>query len=432
MERNEPIINGFLRQMLDNGGSDLHLSINFPPKARFHGNIQPLDDEILTPEFMEELMEEICLPKKRWEVFMEKHDLDFAHEIPGLARFRCNFFYNYHGMACVLRQIPSKILTLEDLHLPEVLKNICEYKSGLVLVTGPTGSGKSTTLAAMIDYINTYTSKHIITIEDPIEFVHQNKNCTIVHREIGIHSHSFPEALRGVMRSDPDIVLIGEMRDNETMRLGLTCASMGMLVFATLHTNNAPQTIDRIIDAFPSDEQAQIRTMLAECLQAIVSQLLCRKLGGGRVAVHEVLLHTDGLPNTIRQGQISNIRTIIDAGVGMGMVAMDNSIQREFDAGNISAEEAYMKASDKGRFLGVLQAEKKQQEAEMAAAYDAAYGEEEQQYDGEYAEGEYADGEYAEYADGEYTDGEYTDGEYAEYADGEYTENGTVYEEEQQ
>jgi len=363
---------------------------------------------------------------------MEKHDLDFAHEIPGLARFRCNFFYNYHGMACVLRQIPSKILTLEDLHLPEVLKNICEYKSGLVLVTGPTGSGKSTTLAAMIDYINTYTSKHIITIEDPIEFVHQNKNCTIVHREIGIHSHSFPEALRGVMRSDPDIVLIGEMRDNETMRLGLTCASMGMLVFATLHTNNAPQTIDRIIDAFPSDEQAQIRTMLAECLQAIVSQLLCRKLGGGRVAVHEVLLHTDGLPNTIRQGQISNIRTIIDAGVGMGMVAMDNSIQREFDAGNISAEEAYMKASDKGRFLGVLQAEKKQQEAEMAAAYDAAYGEEEQQYDGEYAEGEYADGEYAEYADGEYTDGEYTDGEYAEYADGEYTENGTVYEEEQQ
>ena len=427
MERNEPIINGFLRQMLDNGGSDLHLSINFPPKARFHGNIEPLNDDILTPEFMEELMEEICLPKKRWEVFMEKHDLDFAHEIPGLARFRCNFFYNYHGMACVLRQIPSKILTLEDLHLPEVLKKICEYKSGLVLVTGPTGSGKSTTLAAMIDYINTYTSKHIITIEDPIEFVHQNKNCTIVHREIGIHSHSFPEALRGVMRSDPDIVLIGEMRDNETMRLGLTCASMGMLVFATLHTNNAPQTIDRIIDAFPSDEQAQIRTMLAECLQAIVSQLLCRKLGGGRVAVHEVLLHTDGLPNTIRQGQISNIRTIIDAGVGMGMMAMDNSIQQEFDAGNISAEEAYMKASDKGRFLRALQAEKKQQEAEMAAAYDAEYGEEEQQYDGEYAEGEYADGEYAEYADGEYADGEY-----AEYADGEYTENGTVYEEEQQ
>lgn len=371
----EPIINRYLRQMLDGGGSDLHLSINFPPKARFHGNISPLEDTILTPEFMAELMEEICLPKKRWEIFLENHDLDFAHEIPGLARFRCNFFYNYHGMACVLRQIPSKILTLEDLHLPEVLKSICEYKSGLVLVTGPTGSGKSTTLAAMIDFINSNTSKHIVTIEDPIEFVHKNKECTIVHREIGIHSHSFPEALRGVMRSDPDIVLIGEMRDNETMRLGLTCASMGMLVFATLHTNNAPQTIDRIIDAFPSDEQAQIRTMLAQCLRAVVSQLLCRKLGKGRVAVHEILLYTDALPNTIRSGQISNIRTIIDAGVGQGMQSMDNSIQREFDAGNISAEEAYMKASDKGRFMEMMQEEKKrEEEAAAAAAYAAAYG----------------------------------------------------------
>ena len=366
MNREEPIINSYLRQMLAEGGSDLHLSINFPPKARFHGNIKPLNNEILTPEFMAELMEEICLPKKRWEIFMKNHDLDFAHEIPGLARFRCNYFYNYHGIACVLRQIPSKILTLEELHLPEVLKDICAYKSGLVLVTGPTGSGKSTTLAAMIDHINTYTSKHIITIEDPIEFVHQNKNCTIVHREIGIHSHSFPEALRGVMRSDPDIVLIGEMRDNETIRLGLTCASMGMLVFATLHTNNAPQTVDRIIDAFPADEQAQIRTMLAECLQGIVSQLLCRKLNGGRVAVHEVLLHTDGLPNTIREGQISNIRTIIDAGVGRGMCSMDNSINEQLVSGNISAEEAYMKSSDKGRFMPLMQAEKKAEEEQMA------------------------------------------------------------------
>ena len=368
MDREEPIINRYLRQMLSEGGSDLHLSINFPPKARIHGNIKPLTDEILTPEFMHELMEEICLPKKRWDVFMETRDLDFAHEIPGLARFRCNFFYNYHGMACVLRQIPSKILTLEELHLPDVLKDICAYKSGLVLVTGPTGSGKSTTLAAMIDYINTYTSKHIITIEDPIEFVHKNKSCTIVHREVGIHSHSFPEALRGVMRSDPDIVLIGEMRDNETMRLGLTCASMGMLVFATLHTNNAPQTIDRIIDAFPADEQAQIRTMLAECLQGVVSQLLCRTKTGGRVAVHEVLLYTDGLPNTIREGQISNIRTIIDAGTGRGMRSMDNSIQQEYDAGKISAEEAYMKASDKGRFLPLMQAEKRAAEEAAAAA----------------------------------------------------------------
>ena len=205
----EPIINHYLRQMLELGGSDLHLSINFPAKARIHGGIQCLDDEVITPEKMEHLMQEICFPEYRWTNFLQTHDLDFAHEIPGLARFRCNYFYNHHGMGCILRQIPSKILTLEDLHLPEVLKEICAFHSGLVLVTGPTGSGKSTTLAAMIDYINATMSKHIITIEDPIEFVHQNKFCTIVHREVGIHSSSFPTALRGAMRSDPDIVLIG-------------------------------------------------------------------------------------------------------------------------------------------------------------------------------------------------------------------------------
>ena len=362
---NEPIINQYLRQMLSLGGSDLHLSINFPPKARIHGNIQCLTDEIITPEYMEAMLKEICIPK-RWNKFMETHDLDFAHEIPGLARFRTNYMYNYHGMGCVMRQIPTKILTIEELKLPETLIEICNIKSGLVLVTGPTGSGKSTTLAAMIDYINDHLHRHIITIEDPIEFVHQNKNCTIVHREVGIHSESFPDALRGAMRSDPDIVLIGEMRENDTMRLGLTCAAMGMLVFATLHTNNAPKTVDRIIDAFPANEQAQIRTMLAECLQAIVSQLLCRKKGGGRVAVHEILLWTDGLPNTIREGQISNIRTIIDAGGGRGMRSMDNSIQAQFDAGNISAEEAYMKASDKSRFLADLEEEEAAARAQEA------------------------------------------------------------------
>ena len=347
---NEPMINKYLRQMLELGGSDLHLSINFPAKARIHGNIVPLDDNVITPEFMEELMKEICLPAKRWTQFMEKRDLDFAHEIPGVARFRCNFFYKNEGMACILRQIPSKILTLEDLKLPEVLKEICSYRSGLVLVTGPTGSGKSTTLAAMLDYINDNYSKHIITIEDPIEFVHQNKYCTIVHREVGIHSQSFPLALRGAMRSDPDIVLIGEMRDNETIRLGLTCAAMGMLVFATLHTKNAPKTIDRIIDAFPSDEQAQIRTMLAACLQSVVSQLLCKKVGGGRIASHEILLWTDGLPNTIREGQINNIRTIIESNKGAGMQSMDGTLQNLLKNGLISGKEAYNKATDKKLF----------------------------------------------------------------------------------
>ena len=294
---------------------------------------------------MEAMLREICLPAYRWDQFLEKHDLDFAHEIPGLARFRCNYLYNYNGMSAVLRQIPSKILTMEDLKLPEVLKEICAYRSGLVLVTGPTGSGKSTTLAAMIDYINDNFSRHIITIEDPIEFVHQNKKSTIVHREVGIHSHSFPRALRGAMRSDPDIVLIGEMRELDTIRLGLTCAASGMLVFGTLHTNNAPKTIDRIIDAFPANEQAQIRTMLAECLQAIVSQLLCRKIPKGRIAVHEILLWSDGLPNTIRKGQIANIRSIIEGNKGRGMQSMDESIQEILDKGWITAEEAYMKAS---------------------------------------------------------------------------------------
>ena len=350
-----PIIDDYLREMLSMKGSDLHLSINYPVKYRISGNLKPANDEIITPEFMDQMLKEICLPADRWDTFLEKHDLDFAYEIEGLARFRCNYMCNYYGHAAVLRQIPSKILTVEDLHLPQILLDICKIKSGMVLVTGPTGSGKSTTLAAMIDYINTTMQKHIITIEDPIEFVHKNKASTIVHREVGIHSKSFPIALRGAMRSDPDIVLIGEMREMETIRLALTCAAMGMLVFATLHTNNAPKTIDRIIDAFPANEQAQIRTMLAESLQAVVSQLLCKKIGGGRVACHEILLWTDGLPNTIREGQISNIRTIIEANRGMGMCSMDGGLKTLLDNGVISGEEAYMKASDKKLFAQYLE-----------------------------------------------------------------------------
>ena len=344
------IIDDYLREMLSKGGSDLHLAINAPVKYRVHGNIVPANDQIVTPEYMEEMLKEICKPEWRWTEILEKHDLDFAHEIPGLARFRCNYLYDYNGMAAVLRQIPGKILTVEQLGLPRTLLDICNYKSGLVLVTGPTGSGKSTTLAAMIDYINETQNKHIITIEDPVEFVHQNKQCTIVHREVGIHAKSFPSALRGAMRSDPDIVLIGEMRENDTIRLGLTCAAMGMLVFGTLHTNNAPKTIDRIIDAFPANEQAQIRTMLAECLQAVVSQLLCRKIGGGRIACHEILLWTEGLPNTIREGAIANIRTIIESSKGMGMRSMDGGLKELMEQGIISPEEAYMKASDKKMF----------------------------------------------------------------------------------
>jgi len=348
------VIDEFLITMLDSKGSDLHLHVGMPPKIRVHGELEPLAYEDITQEIMEQLLEEIC-PAWRWKQFQERHDLDFAYEIEGRARFRSNYLCDHNGMGAVFRQIPSKILTMQDLNLPPILKKICEYKNGLVCVTGPTGSGKSTTMAAMIDYINEYTSKHIITIEDPIEFVHKSKKSVIVHREVGIHSDSFAAALMGAMHADPDIVLLGEMRDVETIRLALTCAAMGILVFGTLHTNNAPKTIDRILDAFPADEQPQIRTMLAQCLRGVVSQLLCRKTDGhGRIAVHEVLLYVDALPNTIREGQIANIRNIIESNVGMGMCSMDSILKKLLAEGTITPMEAYMKASEKKEFVGFL------------------------------------------------------------------------------
>ena len=351
------MIDKYLTDMLDRGGSDLHLCTGQPAKYRIHGSITPADDHIIDAAEMEAMLKEICLPVSRWETYLKIHDMDLAYEIPEVARFRCSYFYNYYGMGGVFRQIPSKILTAQQLGLPAPIIELCGTPSGLILVTGPTGSGKSTTLAAMIDYINDTTSKHIITLENPIEFVHKNKNCTIVHREIGLHSQSFPNALRGAMRSDPDIVLIGEMRDLDTIRLGLTCASMGMLVFSTLHTNSAPKTVDRIIDAFPANEQMQIRTLLAECLRGVVSQQLCKKIGGGRIASHEILLYTDALPNTIREGQIANIKTIIEANRGRGMISMDNNLLRLLEEGKISVREAYMKASDKKVFQEMMAAE---------------------------------------------------------------------------
>jgi twitching motility protein PilT len=344
-----PAIDALLRSMLERGGSDLHLTVGLPPKARLSGALVPLEDTIIDAARMESLLSEIC-PPKRWADYLDRRDLDLAHEIPGLARFRANFLYNHWGMAAVLRQIPGKILTFDDLKLPEVLKRLCHLDQGLVVVTGPTGSGKSTTLAAMIDYINTNLRKHIITIEDPIEFVHQSRRSVIVHREVGEHTGSFAAALKGAMRHDPDIVLLGEMRELETIKLALSCASMGMLVFGTLHTNNAPKTIDRIINAFPSEEQNQVRVMLAGCLAGVVAQLLCKRVPKGRVAVHEILLPHEALPNTIRSGLIANIRGIIDGGSAEGMVSMDGSLMTQLKAGNILPEEAYAKAANKALF----------------------------------------------------------------------------------
>ena len=348
-----PAIDRLLKLMLEKGGSDLHLVVGLPPKSRISGNVIPIEEGIVSATQMETYLSEIC-PARRWQEFLETKDLDLAHEIPGVARFRGNYLYNHWGQAGVFRQIPAEILSFDTLKLPEALKKLCHLNEGLVVVTGPTGSGKSTTLAAMIDYINDNMAKHIITIEDPIEFVHPNKKCTIVHREVGEHTQSFGDALKGAMRHDPDILLLGEMRELETIKLALGCASMGMLVFGTLHTNNAPKTVDRIINAFPGDEQNQVRVMLAGCLSGVVAQLLCKRLPKGRCAVHEILLKHEALPNVIRSGQISNIRAIIEGGKNDGMTTMDWSLMDRVKDKTISAKEAYMKSSNKALFFPLL------------------------------------------------------------------------------
>lgn len=338
-----------LKKLIELDGSDLHLAVGSPPRIRISGSIEKLEADALTQESLSQLLKEIC-PKAQWEHFLETRDLDLAYEIEDGTRFRGSFFYNYWGIAAVFRTIPAEILSFDKLKLPEVLKNFCTAREGLIFVTGPTGSGKSTTLAALIDEINTNQKRHIITIEDPIEFVHKSKQSVIIHREVGEHSHSFANALRGAMRADPDVVLIGEMRELETIRLALNCASMGMLVFGTLHTNNAPKTIDRVIDAFPADEQNQIRTMLGACLTGVVSQLLCKGKEGGRVAAHEILMQHDALPSSIRSGKISKIRSIIEGSMAEGMTTMDASLERHYKAGKITAAEAYMKAANKDQF----------------------------------------------------------------------------------
>ena len=346
-------IDQLLRTMLDKGGSDLHLTVGLPPKARISGTLQPIGDAPLDTLGMQKLLKEI-VPERRWQDFLERKDLDLAHEIAGVARFRGNFLYNHWGQAAVFRQIPAKILSFDDLKLPEALKKLCHLSEGLVVVTGPTGSGKSTTLAAMIDYINSNFARHIITIEDPIEFVHQAKKSTIVHREVGEHTESFAAALKGAMRHDPDIVLLGEMREMETIKLALGCASMGMLVFGTLHTNNASKAVDRMINTFPAEEQNQVRVMLSSCLVGVVAQLLCKQISKGRCAVHEILLTHEALPNTIRSGQIANIRSIIESGGTDGMVTMDNSLMARVKDNIIEAKEAYMKAANKALFAPLL------------------------------------------------------------------------------
>ncbi len=281
----------------------------------------------------------------------KNRDFDMAYELEGVGRFRCNYFYQNRGLGAVFRIIPTKILTLADLSLPDVLKTISEYTKGLVLVTGPTGSGKSTTLAALIDYINDTRNAHIITIEDPLEFVHQNKKCLITHREIGSHSINFGEALKVASRENPDIILVGEMRDLETISLALTCAELGILVFGTLHTNSAARTIDRIINVFPSDQQPQIRTMLSESLRAVIAQQLIKTRTGGRCAANEILIGSAALSNLIREGKISQISSILQTGTSAGMQSMDSHLSQLVQDNKITRKAAYEKAIDKSLFL---------------------------------------------------------------------------------
>ncbi|MBR5876354.1 MAG: type IV pilus twitching motility protein PilT [Akkermansia sp.] len=347
-------IDTYFQALVENGGSDLHLSEGQPPKIRVHGDIVPIEEGILTHEDMVELMQPIC-PPKLWKFYEENGDADFAYEMDSQSRFRCNYMKQQRGYCCVFRLIPTKILTMEQLNVPEQIKRFGEMRSGLVLVTGPTGSGKSTTLAALIDYINTNFARHIITVEEPIEFVHPSKRSIITQREVPENCPTFADGLRASLREDSDIVLVGEMRDLETISLALTAAETGLLVFGTLHTNNARKTIDRIIDVFPAEQQAQARTMLAGSLRGVVAQLLMKRSDKpGRVAVNEILFATPAVSAIIREGATQKLADVIVGGKALGMQFMDDAIWQKLQQGLVSPQEAYMKAIDKARFKNFL------------------------------------------------------------------------------
>ena len=347
---NMAIIDTYFKDMKENGASDLHMVVGFPPLIRQRGVLVPLEHPVLTPESNLKILFEILSPEQ--QAYLEKNlDFDMAYELNDVGRFRCNFLYQHHGIGAVFRIIPTKILTLEDLRLPEAVKTIAEFTKGLVLVTGPTGSGKSTTLAAIIDYINERRDAHIITIEDPLEFVHLNKKCIFTQREIGSHANSFAEALEVASREDPNIILVGEMRDLETIALALTCAELGILVFGTLHTNSAPKTIDRIVNAFPADQQGQTRTMLSESLRAVVAQQLVKtKDGKGRRAAVEILIGSPALANMIREAKFSQIDSLIQTGSTSGMQSMDQHLKQLIEKDEITREAAHEKAIDKNLF----------------------------------------------------------------------------------
>lgn len=348
------VIDQYFQVLVEGGGSDLHLSEGQPPKVRVHGAVSPIAEEALSHEVMLHMLAEICDPKA-FERYLETGDLDFAYEMDIESRFRCNYFKQQNGLAAVFRLIPTKIATLEQLGVPTAVERFGEMRSGLVLVTGPTGSGKSTTLAALIDYININFARHIVTVEEPIEFVHQNKASIVTQREVGVQTPSFADGLRASLRQDADIVLVGEMRDLETISLALTAAETGLLVFGTLHTNNARKTVDRIIDVFPADQQSQVRTMLSASLRGVVAQLLLKRSDiAGRCAVNEILISTPAVGAVIREGATQKLYDIITGGKAAGMQFMDDAIMEKLMSDMVSPLEAYMKAIDKSRFAGFL------------------------------------------------------------------------------
>jgi twitching motility protein PilT len=331
--------------------SDLHLSTGTPPAIRVDGDVRKLNIPAFDAKDVNALVYDIMNDRQRKE-YEENLEVDFSFEVPNLARFRVNAFNQNRGPAAVFRTIPSKILSLDDLGCPDIFRQISDTPRGLVLVTGPTGSGKSTTLAAMVDYINDNKNDHILTIEDPIEFVHENKKCLINQREVHRDTLSFSAALRSALREDPDVILVGEMRDLETIRLAMTAAETGHLVFGTLHTTSAPKTIDRIIDVFPGEEKSMVRSMLSESLRAVISQCLIKKVGGGRVAAHEIMIGVPAIRNLIREDKIAQMYSAIQTGMQHGMQTMDQCLQGLVNRGMITKQHAMEKAVDKNQFSG--------------------------------------------------------------------------------
>src|SRR6058998_1460177 len=347
----------FLSVIVKHGGSDLHIGEGQPPKMRVHGDIMLIRDEPISHEEATRMLSEVCGPRN-WEIFEQRGDLDFAYEMDEASRFRSNYFKQSNGYGATFRLIPTRIATLEDLGIPVVVKNFANLRGGLVLVTGPTGSGKTTTQAALIDYINRNFAKHVVTIEEPIEFVHDNKKSTITQREVPTDSSSFAAGLKAALREDTDIVLVGEMRDLETVSLALTAAETGLLVFGTLHTNNARKTVDRMVDVFPADRQPQARAMLANSLRGVVAQLLLKRADRpGRIAVNEILISNAAVAAIIREGATQKLQDVIVSGKAQGMQFMDDTIWALLEKGIVSAHEAFMKAIDKNRFKPFLSAE---------------------------------------------------------------------------